>query len=132
MGTAKSLNSPYSSTPLSAAPWSASFSPRDTDVDANGKPGKVNYPGMKIPVPDLSKLTSQPPRRLSPEKRKVVEGVLDELLDADIIERSNSPISSPIHLVKQNDRPRMCVDYRSLNSVSVADGSRYQLLVYDL
>lgn len=32
----------YSSTPLSAAPWSASFSPRDVDVDANGKPGKVS------------------------------------------------------------------------------------------
>ncbi|TKA50441.1 hypothetical protein B0A55_13286 [Friedmanniomyces simplex] len=33
--------STYSSTPLSAAPWSASYSPRDVDTEANGKPGKV-------------------------------------------------------------------------------------------
>ncbi|KAF2480644.1 hypothetical protein BDY17DRAFT_326529 [Neohortaea acidophila] len=34
--------SPYSTTPLSAAPWSATFSPRDIDPEINGKPGKVS------------------------------------------------------------------------------------------
>ncbi|KAJ8603874.1 hypothetical protein MRB53_042049 [Persea americana] len=34
--------SPYSSTPLSGAPWSASFSPSNADPEANGKPGRVS------------------------------------------------------------------------------------------
>ncbi|KAM0721812.1 hypothetical protein Q7P37_002737 [Cladosporium fusiforme] len=42
VGSAHSVPSPYSGTPLSAAPWSASYSPRDADPDANGKPGKVS------------------------------------------------------------------------------------------
>jgi hypothetical protein len=36
------MPSPYSSTPLSAAPWSATYSPRDADPEVNGKPGKVS------------------------------------------------------------------------------------------
>lgn len=36
------MPSPYSGTPLSAAPWSASYSPGDADPEANGKPGKVS------------------------------------------------------------------------------------------
>jgi hypothetical protein len=35
-------STPYSGTPLSAAPWSATYSPRDADPEANGKPGKVS------------------------------------------------------------------------------------------
>lgn len=42
LGSAHTLPSPYASTPLSAAPWSASFSPRDADPEVNGKPGKVS------------------------------------------------------------------------------------------
>lgn len=41
-GSARTVPSPYTSTPLSAAPWSASFSPRDVDPEINGKPGKVS------------------------------------------------------------------------------------------
>jgi hypothetical protein len=36
------MPSPYSGTPLSAAPWSATYSPSDADPEANGKPGKVS------------------------------------------------------------------------------------------
>ncbi|EME39394.1 hypothetical protein DOTSEDRAFT_47922 [Dothistroma septosporum NZE10] len=39
--TTASMPSPYSSTPLSAAPWSASFSPREHS-DAINQPGKVH------------------------------------------------------------------------------------------
>ncbi|KAL1588408.1 hypothetical protein WHR41_02918 [Cladosporium halotolerans] len=42
LNSAASVQSPYSGTPLSAAPWSATYSPRDADPDANGKPGKVS------------------------------------------------------------------------------------------
>ncbi|CAK4015394.1 Hypothetical predicted protein [Lecanosticta acicola] len=43
IGSAQTAPSPYLSTPLSAAPWSASFSPRDhTSFDATSQPGKVH------------------------------------------------------------------------------------------
>ena len=42
LGSAHSIPSPYSSTPVSAAPWSASFSPRETDIEASSKPGKMS------------------------------------------------------------------------------------------
>lgn len=42
LNSAHSVSSPYSATPLSAAPWSTSFSPREADPEINGKPGKVS------------------------------------------------------------------------------------------
>ncbi|GAB7366677.1 hypothetical protein MBLNU230_g8660t1 [Neophaeotheca triangularis] len=43
VGSAQSVPSPYVSTPLSAAPWSASFSPREYEQsEAMTKPGKVS------------------------------------------------------------------------------------------
>jgi len=42
LNSAHAVASPYATTPLSAAPWSATFSPRDADPDANAKPGKVS------------------------------------------------------------------------------------------
>ncbi|KAK3715685.1 hypothetical protein LTR37_006910 [Vermiconidia calcicola] len=42
LGSANSVPSPYSSTPLSAAPWSASFSPRATEAEGTSQPGKVS------------------------------------------------------------------------------------------
>lgn len=45
LGSAHSVHSvasPYSSTPLSAAPWSASFSPREHHADISGPSGKVH------------------------------------------------------------------------------------------
>ncbi|KAK0271044.1 hypothetical protein LTR54_006667 [Friedmanniomyces endolithicus] len=41
-GMPSAAMSTYSSTPLSGAPWSASYSPRDVDTEANGNPGKVS------------------------------------------------------------------------------------------
>lgn len=42
LSSAHSVPSPYASTPLSAAPWSASFENKDADTEANGKPGRVS------------------------------------------------------------------------------------------
>ena len=45
------------------------------------------------------------------------------LLEAGIIERYNSPWSSPLHLVPKNDPSefRSCGDYRNLNSITMPD-----------
>nr|VZI12710.1 unnamed protein product [Spirometra erinaceieuropaei] len=64
----------------------------------------------------------QPPRRISLRYREEVNKLLDELLQAKIIQPSPSPWASPIALVPKKDGSvRLCVDYRRLNAVTVRD-----------
>lgn len=91
----------------------------------DGKPGRVRYPGMTIPVDHPEKLTAQPPRRKGPKQRDDENRILDDLIDLGIVEPSSSPMSSPVLLVYQDDKTRFCVDYRALNDVTTSD--RYPL-----
>ena len=61
----------------------------------------------------------QRPYRHSPEARKELDRQIDRLLEADIIEESDSPWGSPVVLVKKkNNTHRLCVDMRKVNSVT--------------
>ncbi|KAE8244770.1 hypothetical protein A4X13_0g6282 [Tilletia indica] len=95
----------------------------------DGRPGLIQGEEMSILLQDAAQLRSEPPRRASPEKRDAMDKAIDQLLDWNVIEPSSSPVSFPVLMVRQYGKWRFCVDYRNLNSVTVAD--RYPLPTTD-
>ena len=62
------------------------------------------------------------PYRTSPRQKEVAKGIIDELLDNNIIQPSTSPWSAPIVLVKKKSgEDRLCIDYRRLNAITKKD-----------
>ena len=64
-------------------------------------------------------------RPLSPEKLQCAQAEINDLLDAGIIRRSDSPYSSPLHMVPKltsnGGTYRLCGDYRQLNTMTIED-----------
>ncbi|KAE8264139.1 hypothetical protein A4X09_0g7049 [Tilletia walkeri] len=95
----------------------------------DGRPGRVE--GFDMGISDVPDAVLQPeaPRRASPEKRAAMDAAIDQLLDWDIIEPSQSSVSFPVLMVRQYGKWRFCVDYRQLNTQTVPD--RYPLPTID-
>ena len=85
------------------------------------KPGRTNLETFKM------ELTSEEPVRLKPypipfSLTNAVKEELDQMLELDVIEKTNSAYASPIILVKKKDGTyRFCTDYRKLNQIVVYD-----------
>jgi hypothetical protein len=63
-----------------------------------------------------------PAYRKSYTERDTIKSEVDKMFKAGIIRKSNSPWNSPIILIPKPDGSvRLCVDYRSLNKVTVTD-----------
>lgn len=75
---------------------------------------------MKIDA-DIKKIRRQQPYKTSPRKRQLIRSAIDKLRKLDVIEESNSPVSSPVVVVMQHGKPRFCVDLREVNSQTAAD-----------
>jgi len=64
----------------------------------------------------------QSPRRPPLAARDAEDQILDEMLESGVIEPSDSPLASPVCLVRKKDGTlRFCVDYRRVNAVSRRD-----------
>lgn len=81
---------------------------------------------FEIQLIDPNKSFYFTPRRLAWNERGEVRRIIDGLRQKGIIRPSNSNFCSPIVLVKKkNNTYRMCIDYRTLNKITVKD--RYPL-----
>ena len=63
------------------------------------------------------------PRRLNPDKLKIAKAEFQHMLHLGIIRPSNSPLSSPLHMVpkKTNDDWQPYGDNRALNAATIPD-----------
>ncbi|KAE8263141.1 hypothetical protein A4X09_0g7306 [Tilletia walkeri] len=91
----------------------------------DGRPGRVLGHEMEIRLREDAVVRPEAPRRMSPEKLQACDAALDQLLDWDVVEPSDSPVSFPVLMVKQQTKWRFCVDYRQLNTATIPD--RYPL-----
>lgn len=62
------------------------------------------------------------PYRLSHSEREQLRAIIDDLINNDIIQESNSDYASPVLMVrKKSGEHRLCVDYRALNNKTRKD-----------
>ena len=83
--------------------------PSKTDVISHSITLKDSTPIRKKPYP------------LSFASESIIREEVNSMIAMDIIEKSESPFSSPIVLVKKKDgKTRFCIDFRSINSQTVS------------
>lgn len=76
---------------------------------------------MNIVLKDYTLINSIP-RRLPLSERYFVEDQIDQWLNEDIIESTDSDFSSPLVLVRKKDRTLgLYVDYRRINKIILRD-----------
>ena len=94
---------------------------QDIFVGPDGQLGQTHLASHKIDVQN-SKPIKIPPRKCPLSQREIIDQQLDQMLENQIIEPSDSPWSAPICLVKESDGTyRFAIDFRGLNSVTVKD-----------
>ncbi|GJY50086.1 putative mitochondrial protein [Tanacetum coccineum] len=86
-----------------------------------------NLPPLRSRTHSIPLVPNSTPPNIRPYKypfsqKTEIEQQVEELLAAGFIQPSTSPFSSPVLLVKKKDNTwRMCVDYRALNKITIAD-----------
>ena len=84
-------------------------------------PGKINMIKHKIEFTENNPVRSRPYPLLY-GMRENLKKEIEDMLSLGIIQELNSPFASPIAIVKKKDGSDcICVDYRKLNKLTVAD-----------
>ena len=84
-------------------------------------PGKASVIEDKIDLTDDRTIRCKPYSLLHAKRGEIREEIKN-LMDTGIVRESSSPYVSPLVVVKKKDGSnRMCVDYRKLNLITVAD-----------
>lgn len=82
--------------------------------------GEAVAPPMEIRLQEGARPIHQKARRLPDDQREAVEAELRQLLEHNIIRRSQSPWAANLLMVRKKDGTlRMCVDYRPVNRVTM-------------
>jgi hypothetical protein len=71
---------------------------------------------MPTPMPTILRKAAYP---MSPRSRADMDVALDDLISWGIIRPSRSPFASPAIMTYLKGKPRICVDYRALNTFTV-------------
>lgn len=101
------------------------FAQSDADL------GSTERVKMKIDTGDNSPIRKRP-YRTPLSRRKIIYQAVAEMFAAKVIERSVSPWSFPMVIVKKADgRNRPCIDYRARNSIT-RKNSYSLLVIYDI
>ena len=88
------------------------FASKDSEL------GHTDFVKMKIDTGDTKPIKMRP-YRTPLKNREVIDKALEEMLEAKVIRRSNSPWSFPVVIVDKKDgSKRFCVDFRKLNQVT--------------
>ncbi|OJT11428.1 Retrovirus-related Pol polyprotein from transposon 297 [Trametes pubescens] len=87
----------------------------------DGRLGTIKGSVCSIPLCDGAKEVSLPPFPGSPAKREVMDAQMDKWIELGVIEPSVSPWGAPAFIVYRNGKPRMVVDYRKLNELTIPD-----------
>ncbi|CAA7028426.1 unnamed protein product [Microthlaspi erraticum] len=76
----------------------------------------------KIQLIEGANPVNQRPYRYAVHQKNEIDKIVQEMLDGGTIQQSSSSFASPVVLVKKKDGSwRLCVDYRSLNGLTVKD-----------
>jgi hypothetical protein len=93
----------------------------DVFSKGNGDIGKTEILKMKIDTGDAQPI-KQRAYRYTKEQKEDISKQVKELLETGIIQRSYSPWSSPVVMIKKkNGNWRMCTDFRKINDVTKKD-----------
>jgi hypothetical protein len=92
---------------------------RNTFVRSNAEMGLTHVAENKFDTGDAAPVKDRP-RRIPLHKRPLVEKYVKEMIDAGVIQPSESPWAAcPVLVGKPDGSTRWCVDWRGLNAVTV-------------